>query len=185
MPTSWPPAPTRPDPVIIGPHSRNAVGLEVAAVSTSAPSSIAVGASNVYATYVFEIADLFPVLKLWWYNGATASGSVEVAVYDENLTTKFATSGSLAASGTNVLQESAPVAAATLGRGRYQMVLGLSSNIQTFFDMVTPITEYMTSVGFNIRSTGVTLPMAQPLLAPNAHSNQVPLFGISQRSLVA
>jgi hypothetical protein len=182
----WPQSPSMPDPIMISTGSSNVIGIELAAEAAVAPVSSAVGAANVIATLAFRVRERFVVAKFFWHNGAAVSGTIEAAVYDGERQKKLATSGTITAAGTNVLQEAAPTTPLTLGPGRYVFVMGISSATQAFFDTGVASAEFGAMVGWNLAISGSAVPpLPEPLPTLPTHSGSVCWAGMSQRTLVA
>lgn len=116
---------------MISPFSANALGVEIAAGAMAAPASAAIGTIGLGRGYPFWLPEPLVVAKVWWYNGATANGNVDVGVYSED--GRLLLSAGLTAQGTvSVLQE-VDTADTILGRGRFYMALSTSSATGTFF----------------------------------------------------
>lgn len=103
------PASYRPDDIIIGPLSNCAIGNEITGLTSGfgTVGTLAWPAASRILAYPFTLIEPYLVRKVWWQNGGTAAGtdSTDVGVFTEDGVTKLVSSGSTAATGTNVVQE--------------------------------------------------------------------------------
>lgn len=81
-------------------------GIAGAGLGTNAPASAAWPAANRAIYIPFMVTEQITVKKLWCYNGATASGNMNMALYNASFA-QIANSeiGSTAQAGANVIQE--------------------------------------------------------------------------------
>ena len=100
---------------------------------TAGTVSTAWGTANKAFHVPIVIEELVAFNKFYTLNGATASGNIDIGVYDENNSLVKST-GSTAQSGTNVLQEIS-VTEFVLKPGFYRLALALSSATGTIFCM--------------------------------------------------
>jgi hypothetical protein len=126
----WPQA-GDPNRLLISPYSASACGIEIAALGSSAPTSVAHGTANLARGYPFYLSEPALVAKVWWFNGATASGNIDVGVYTLD-GTKLFSSGAQAQGTINVIQEF-DITDFQLGRGAYYAAISCSSATATLF----------------------------------------------------
>jgi hypothetical protein len=174
----WPIVGT-PTSVIISPYSPFAMGVEYAALATAAPASVAHGTANLARFYPFVLSEPIMVVKMWWYNGATANGNTDIGIYDES-GTKLLSMGNTAQGTINILQE-VNVTDTWLGRGRFYMGLSSSSATATYFSNVISV-QLSKMLGWAQMATANVLPATATYAA--ASSAIQPVFGLSGRTLV-
>lgn len=83
-----------------------AAGDNLAAYTSSAWSS-AGGAANRALFYPLYFSDPCVIRKLWWFNGSTATGNVDIGLYTSSAfmpATRVASGGGTAQTGTNTIQ---------------------------------------------------------------------------------
>lgn len=93
-----------PMPPLVGTENWHCLGTQLAASAVSAPISAAWPAANRALYIPIIITEDVTVVKLWVYNGATASGNIDMAIYNSAFARQV-TIGSTAQAGTNVIQE--------------------------------------------------------------------------------
>lgn len=168
-----------PPPVLIAPHSECALGTEYGALQTAIPSSVAHGTANLARYYPFVLSEPVVVMKVWWYNGATANGNTDVGVFSED--GKLIISAGATAQGTvNVIQE-VDVTDTVLGRGRFYLGLSSSSATATYFSNV--LTAQL-SKGIGWAQMASAHPLSDATFAAFSAAIQ-PMFGLACRTLVA
>jgi hypothetical protein len=176
-----PPLPslTEPSRMFVTAWSRLSIGGELAALAVAAPASVAWGTANLARFVPFVLPRPVTVLKMFWYNGATVSGNVDVGIYNESLT-RLVSMGSTAQVTINVIQE-ANVTDIELPAGRYYMALASSSATATFFCGV-PSIQLGKSLGLAQQASALPLPATATLVANAAAI--LPYFGFATRTLV-
>lgn len=174
----WPQAGS-PNRLLISPYSAAAHGIEVAALGSAAPASVAHGTANLARGYPFYLSEPALVLKAWWFNGATASGNIDVGVYTLDGAKLFST-GATAQGTINVLQE-VDITDYQLGRGVYYCAVSCSSATATLFSTGYNL-HFAKSIGWLQMATAHPLPTT---LTPAAFTSSIePTFGIALRTLV-
>lgn len=177
----WPAAPTRPLPPILSAGSLGIAGLSLGAL-TAAPASVAPGAAiqSMSALYVRDQPQV--IRKVGWYNGATAAGNVELAIYDASLQ-QVQTTGSVAQAGTNAIQE-VNWTDLTLDVGTYYVAIGFDTATATFFCWGLPSGDPLaaSTVQNYVKVAGLPLPNPLSGFIP---SNFMPIWVLSSRTLLA
>ena len=91
---------------------------------TSAASATYVAANR--AHYIpFVVSEPITVVQLFAYNGATASGNIDMGIYDAK-GTKLVSIGSTAQAGTNALQ-TFDITDTVLGSGRFYLAVAMDN----------------------------------------------------------
>ena len=136
------------------------------------PTSTAWNSANKAQYMPFRIFAPTIITKLWWFNGATASGNVDCGIYDAALM-RLVSTGSTAQAGTSVLQI-VDITDVLLGPGLYYFALALDNTTGTIMRAGTSGTAIM--VGFGIFSQNSAFPL--PATATLANSpNITPIMG--------
>lgn len=182
MGTASPPS-YRPNEVLIGTWSLQAVGAAMVGLATANPvASTAYPASNRAHGFPFEIADYFLVQKVWWLNGTTATtDNADVGVYTEAGTTLLVSGGSTLIATANVVQEK-DCTDTLLAPGRYWCVYNQSGTT------ATPLCWVPTALP--LRACGCAqfagaVPLGASFTPAVIASTLVPVFGIAGRTQVA
>lgn len=118
--------------------------------------------------------------RIWWANGATATGNIEAGIYldaGQKPGAKLVTTGSVAQSGTSVIQF-ADITDTTLTPQLYWLYLSASSGSATIMRATFQLTAFLTFYKFQQASIG---PGSAPSTATPAEaaSNNVYSFGFS------
>ena len=92
----------RPTSQLISPYSYESIGQQIFAVSNAGIAS-ATCTANLACYVPFSLVEKRTALKMWVYNGSTASGNIDVGIYRAD-GTKLVTMGPTAQSGTSDLQ---------------------------------------------------------------------------------
>jgi hypothetical protein len=131
------------------------------------------------AIYVpFTISSPSLIKKMFVYNGATASGNIDIGIYDRSFT-KLVSSGEVAQAGINALQEF-DIADTLLGPGLFYMALVFDTTTGTVF-RVAPIGGVLTSLGCAMQTSASPLPA---IATPSQIQAFMPVFGLSTRGVV-
>jgi hypothetical protein len=95
---------------------------------------VAIGTANVALYAPIFVPEPCVITKLWWQNGATVSGNVDVGVYTEE-GTRIVSTGSIAQAGVSNLQ-TIDITDQALPAGFLYFALGASSATATFWAAV-------------------------------------------------
>ena len=159
----------------INTFSWDAIGPEATETRSSLPEGT-VSQNDAYIIPIVPSTD-FAILSAGWANWAVANGNSCVAVYNAAGTTRLATTGSVANSGTTDWQN-ASMTNVTLGAGiLYWMVYATDSATQ---QVLRSVADNRDQAGIGIKQqvgAGVALPATLTFADPT--NAQVPLFGIS------
>jgi hypothetical protein len=144
------------------------------------PSSLVVNQNQIhYAPFYLPIGAT--VRKLWWLNGATVNGHIDVGIYREDLTRVIST-GSTTQTGANVIQE-VDIADTYLPPGRYYMAIVSDSATATLWRTTGPAGVYVKSLGTAQQTA--TFPLPDPAVPAATASGFTWVFGLAFRTLVA
>lgn len=168
-------------PVISSISLEAAGGIAIANYSPNVPASTVHPATNRAIFVPFSITGRYPVTKVWWTNGATISGNVDVGVYSDD-GALILHAGTTAQATANVIQSVTLATAVVLNPASYYMALEASSATATFFAGVT-VARALTLVGLAQQAVGsMPLPNSFTLAAPA--SAYLPIFGIANASVI-
>lgn len=172
----WPQfnVPVRP---AITPFHGESLGTFLGAVASAAPASAAWVTAQTGLYVPFVISEPVYAKKLFWYNGATASGNVCVAVYSDD-GKRLVTTGSTAQAGTSVVQE-VDVTDTLIPAGRNWIALAGGATTLTFFS-VSPTLAMLRAAGCYTQATLGTSPaLPDPAVwVSPATAEHIPIFGI-------
>jgi hypothetical protein len=124
------------------------------------------------------------VVKLWCFNGATASGNVNMSLYDSSFAQVANTEiGSTAQAGTNVVQ-AFDITDTALTAGLYYLAIVMDNTTGTIFRRQAPVGtfEYLTVIGMATEGAAFNLPATATPVAVGF--DFAPLCGLSTRTLV-
>ncbi len=149
--------------------------LTYMANSFGAGASTAWPSANRAMFVPFWLPGPFVLASLFSYNGATATGNIDIGVYgvDGSL---IASKGTTAQSGTSTLQI-LTITAKVLLPGRYYMAISASSTSTTFVSR-TPATNLTVRMG--LLQAASQVPLATGPTLATAASAVLPIFGIAQ-----
>jgi hypothetical protein len=113
--------------------------------------------------------------KVWWHNGATASGTVDVALYNRRTLTKVAgPAAAVTQAGINAVQSS-DITDVAVGPGPYFLAMSASATTTTVFRESISADDGR-AMGCYIMTTAHALPTTLTLAAFNVAT--MPLFGV-------
>lgn len=166
--------PARPS---ITPFHDESLGVPIAAIASSSPASAAWVTAQTGLYVPFVIAEPVLCKKLFWYNGATASGNVCVAVYTDD-GKRLVTTGSTAQATINVIQE-VDVTDTLIPAGRNWMALAGGATTLTFFS-IAPTLAMLRALGCYTQATLGTSPaLPDPAVwVSPATAEKIPIFGL-------
>lgn len=119
------------------------------------------------------------VKELWWYNGASVSGTVDAAVYNEDGTQRLFSAGAPSQAGTSAPQ-AVDITDTLLLPGRYWMGLVLGNTTGTFVRLtgVTNIPAAQKFFGMQQQALGSTAMPSSTTFAA-ASNNYIPIMGLN------
>lgn len=137
-----------------------------------------IGASNVML-YPVAVTEPYRVRRLWWLNGSTITGNVDVGIFDAS-GAKLVSTGSTAHSGSSTIQSVA--VDYTLGIGSYWVGMATSST-GTFQVFSTQGVTVLTRDSFGIAqhfTVGAAIPLPSQLVIGSNLAHTFPHFGFSR-----
>jgi hypothetical protein len=171
-----------PMPPIVSTMNWHCVGEQLSANSVAAAASAVWPTANTAIYIPLLVTEDITVTKLWWHNGATASGNVNMALYTGAGAQVSGTETGSTAQGTiNVIQE-VNIADTALTAGLYYIAIVMDNTTGTMFrhSVGAAINRAM---GLATEAGVFDLP-ANATLA-TANSAYVPICGIATRTAVA
>lgn len=134
--------------------------------------------SSNFGVYIpFSIPFNYPVKRIFWANGATTSGTRDVGIYSADSGTKLYSTGSTAASGTNVLQYVTVSPDLILTPGRYYFGFSNSATTGQFWGF-SPGLQLLRIIGL-LQQTSV-LPLPTTMTPISVTSLAYPIVGITR-----
>jgi hypothetical protein len=136
------------------------------------------------ATFIpFRVPMPVLVAQLWWWNGATVSGNVDMGIYDR-VGTRLFSIGSTAQSGTNAMQ-TVDVADFRLGPGQFYLAFVLNNTTGAVMgDNGNISANNRKATGFAIMASAFPLPATATLATPTTAASDNVHCGISARTVV-
>ena len=168
--------------VTLHPWSLESIGIKIV---SQGGTNIGSAASTAYPTanqaiYVpFYLTERLTVTQLWWVNGASVSGNVDVGIYSED-GRRLISTGSTAQSGTNATQV-VNITDTPLGPGLFYLALAMDNNTGTLVRGTAGSVDRLKATGCAQEASAFALP-ATATFATIA-SDYVPLFGLTTRSV--
>ncbi len=172
----------RPARVIISSLSANSIGgaTGYTSLGTSAPASATWPVANEALFIPFRIAEPILVQQLFWQNGATVTGNMDVGIYSVD-GTRLISSGSTAMSGANVIQ-AVDVTDTLIGAGVYYFALvgNSAANCTTF--RKNPSLNQLKCHGMASQTASFPLPATVTLASLT--QGYVPIVGLIARTVI-
>lgn len=175
-----------------GAAAKTQVGTTISTVGTASavggcvvPSSQVGGAAtwpaNNRALYVpFVIEQTVTVKQMWTYNGGTASGKVDIGIYDNAGARLVSSGGAVDQTGTSTLQ-AFDLTDTVLTPELYYFAMMLSSTVGTVFRGTINVV-LLNTLGVKEEATAGSLPATATMSAPS--SSFMPVFGASTVALI-
>ena len=143
-----------PDPlVVLSPHSPAG---SMCGMAPSAPASATYPTANLAIFYPVRVTRSFTAAQLFVLNGATASGNIDVGIYDSS-GTRLVSSGSTAQSGTSAVQ-AFNIADTLLAAGWYYLAVAMDNTTGTLLRSTVNHFTAAASVGVGQQSSAFPLP---------------------------
>jgi hypothetical protein len=127
----------------------------------------------------FALTKAITIVKMFSMNGATASGSIDLGIYDV-AGTRLISSGSTAQAGTNTLQEF-DITDTQIGPGLFYMAVAKNDTAGTLY-RVAPVAQLPAGIGVLQQASAFALP-ATATFAAMAQA-YFPWIGMTTRSVV-
>lgn len=177
-----PRAPRRPAPFVLTLGSRETgMGLAWNAISTSGSASAAYPSANLLIAYPFVLDAPATARRLWWYNGATASGNVDIAILAEN-GDRLVSSGSTAQSGTSALQIANTADLDLAPDTLYHVAIAVDNTTATLFRWTAANANVWRVAGLREAASSFAIPSTNTLAT--IATNYLPVMGIDLRGVM-
>jgi hypothetical protein len=138
-------------------------------------STVWPNASRAYA-YPLNLDRIYRVRRVFWYNGATVNGNVDLGIYDMESLKRLYSTGSVAQSGASAPQYTS--VDLVLQPGSYYLALVSSSATATFMASISTGAVGLRGMGAVIQ--GTALPLPDPLVPVTTIGAFWWLFGLTQ-----
>ncbi len=172
----------RPTSAIISPYSFEAIGEIVAAMQQASPASATVPSTNLCIFVPFLIHEPATIAKVWWSNGATANGNIDVGCYDE-AGNRLIAAGATAQGTVSVLQE-VDVTDTLIRPGRFYMGINFTGATATLISITLPLGAAQ-AAGIVTQTGQTSLPNPATFANPGGAHTFLPNFGLAFRTLAA
>lgn len=149
------------------------------AIGYGLPSGAAWPSANRALFVPFEVAAPTRVKKLWCYNGATASGNIDVGIYNRD-GVRLVSSGSTAQAGTSAIQEF-DVTDLDLYPGVYYFAMASDATTTTVVSWGATLMDHQ-SVG--VLQMAAAMPLPATATFASLASAYTPVIGFSGRVLI-
>lgn len=180
MPTNW--INTTPVmPPVISPFSYVTSGMAWKnATAANFNSSAAVSSSNIYLCPLY-VTEPYRVQRFWVATGATVTGNVDMALYDEN-GTRLVSTGSVALSASTVQRMNVDY---TIAPGRYFMALAVTAatNLAVIATQLATATRLPTTGWAMAYTVGTAVPLPASITIGSNLAYSVPIFGIARQTV--
>lgn len=181
------PASYRPEMPLISIWSPHACRDELSGLgATAAPTSGAYTGANVVSAFPFQVGVPFPVRKVWWLNGTTAStNSADVAVYSADGATRIAAGGGATIAGANAVQEIDVATDVLLPPGSYWCTYCQDGTTATPLQLNVSLGGTTQRLLGLAQMAGGAVPLGTSFTPAVATFTSIPIFGIASRTQVA
>lgn len=167
------------DPIIISSATPQSIG-EVMNSMGLAIGALAWSTANKAIYIPVSISAPVTIVKMFVINGGTASGNIDVGIYDRG-GARLVSSGSTAQSGTSVIQEF-NITDITLNPGLYYLACAMDNNTGTL-EMWTNSLAISKSLGIAEQASAFALPSTATMATVSA-SLRTPFIGATQRTVI-
>lgn len=167
----------RPPSVVIAPWSPESLGIGLLAAKSGSPAAAAWPVANLMIFLPVRLNSPITVKKVWWENGATVSGNVELAVCDAAGNLRLHT-GSTPQVGISTVQVADP-ADVVLEAGTFYKGLSLDNTTGTIIRW--PATNAGLCAALGMAQAASAFPAPDPVTFALCAQAYIPKFGISQR----
>lgn len=178
MHSGFSPAPAgRPPSVVLNPASYEAIGSVLRNIAFATPGSAVYPTANMSIGYPFSVSEPVVYVKMYWLNGAAASGNLDVGIYDD-LGNLLVSSGSTAQGTINVKQELNTTDFSPIPGTRYYCFIACDNGTGALFRWAPAQAAQMASVG--CVQVAANFPLVTGVTFVKAATAYLPIFGASQ-----
>lgn len=173
-----PPPIGRPVSVSISPGSWEATAMDLFRLAFNTSASAVWPTANLSILWPFSVSQPCTILRFWSQNGATASGNLDMGIYND-AGTLIGSIGSTAQSGTSNVQWVTPTPINLSPNVRYYFAIAMDGTTGTVFRTTAAI-----SVG-QVQAAGIVqvaanFPLATGVTFAAPANNYVPMAGMSR-----
>jgi hypothetical protein len=158
------------------------IGIKLTAHGFLMNSTVgAVYPSSNLAIYVpFVLRRQITAAQLFWYNGATVSGNVDIGIYTAG-GARLVSSGSTAQANASVLQV-VDITDTTIGPGLFRLALAMNNTTGTLISVATGLLGFLSAMGVTQQATAFALPANSTIAT--ATFDYLPVFGLTTGSVI-
>jgi hypothetical protein len=167
------------DPVVISTACPQSLGEMLSSIGQNLAAAAWPSANRAYYVPV-SIYSVVTIVKMFVHNGATASGNIDVGIYDSG-GVRLVSSGSTAQSGTGVIQ-SFDITDTVLRPGLYYLACAMDNTTGTL-EVWNPAAGLLRAFGVCEQSSAFALPSTATIGAITS-TTRIPFIGATRRSVV-
>lgn len=172
-----------PMPPLVGTDSWHCLGTQLAANAVTAPASSTWPAANRALYIPLLVTEDITVTKLWVLNGTTASGNIDMGIYDSAFSRQVSI-GSTAQAGTNVIQEF-NIADTAITAGQYYIGIAMDNTTGTTFRYSAAGGSAAIVQGWGMAQEASAFALPATATPADLASSFMPICGIATRTQVA
>lgn len=172
-----------PMPPLVGTDSWHCLGTQLAANAVTAPASSTWPAANRALYIPLLVTEDITVTKLWVRNGTTASGNIDMGIYDSAFSRQVSI-GSTAQAGTNVIQEF-NIADTAITAGQYYIGIAMDNTTGTTFRYSAAGGGAAIVQGWGMAQEASAFALPATATPADLASSFMPICGIATRTQVA
>lgn len=179
----WPNSPLEPLVTITPTSAESGVGNAMyngGNLSLNTYAQTAWPSANLAIYVPFFLSKPITFSTMFWMNGSTVAGNVDVGVYAED-GTRIVSKGSTAAAGTTTLQV-VTVTTTTIGPGLFYLALACSSTSELVYKTI--IGQVLRTKFTGMAQQATALPLPATATFATVGQDYVPLVGLSTRSSI-
>jgi hypothetical protein len=161
----------------------NSIGMEmytIAGKNSNSFASAAYPTANLAIFVPFTIYNYSVATQLFSYNGATASGNIDMGIYSAD-GTRLVSKGSTAQAGTSGLQ-AFDITDTGLAAGTYFLAVALDNTTGTLFSTTTGLLGFGIMMGLKQTASAFALPAT--VTFATISNDYVPYIGLTTRSVL-
>lgn len=170
---------TNVDPVVISSATPQSLGEAMCSIGQATSGAAWPAANRAYYIPV-SIFSVVTIVKMFVINGGTASGNIDVGIYDSG-GARLVSSGTTAQTGTAVVQEF-NITDTILRPGLYYLACAMDNNTGTL-EIWNPAAGIIRAFGICEQSSAFVLP-ATATIGAITSTTRIPFIGATQRTVV-
>lgn len=143
-------------------------------------ASAAYPSANLAIYYPFVLRRQIVAAQLFWFNGATVSGNVDIGIYSAD-GARLTPSSSTAQATINTLQV-VNITDTTIGPGLFRMGIAMNNTTGTLNSIASGLLAFLSACGVTQQATAFALPATSTIAT--ATFDYLPIFGLTTGSVL-